>query len=195
MRSNTPLLTDASRLSSEQNADNYSAGVAAHINGDWSGHIQIAIIPNNWADSGGNVIPRSHRLRFLATYGTNTVALVIPVVPLSQTATVPTSGTNVVSPVTGGGPQIITQPVSQSGISGGSSVQFSVVATGSGLQYQWWYGKPVIGGEQRSKIVGAISATLVLTNVGPGASGDYYCVVSNSYGSVASSQATLSVNR
>ncbi len=172
MRANTPLLTDASRLASQQNVDNYSAGVATHINGDWAQHVQIAIINENWVDSAGNTIPNSQRLRFLATVDGQDVALVIPIIPFSAGNT-------------GNGPQITTQPVNQS-VKKGGSVTFSVVALGDPvLTYQWRYAK--------SPIIGAISPQLALTNVQLSSAGQYDCVVGNPFGVVTSNEVTLTV--
>lgn len=173
MRANTPLLTDASRLASQQNVDNYSAGVAAHINGDWAQHVQFAIINENWVDSAGNTIPNSQRLRFLATVDGQDVALVIPIVPFSAGHT-------------GNGPQITVQPVNQSVVRGGS-VTFTIQATGDPvLTYQWRYGK--------GPIIGAISPQLALTNIQLGSAGQYDCVVGNPFGVVTSNEVTLSVS-
>lgn len=172
MRANTPLLTDSSRLASEQNADNYSAGVAAHINGDWVGHVQIAIINENWVDSGGYTIPNSLRLRFLATVDGEDVALVVPILPFTPATT-------------GNGPQITQQPVNQS-VKVGGSVIFTIQVTGDPvLTYQWRYAQ--------EGIPGAISPQLALTNVPLSKAGQYDCVVSNPFGVVISNEVTLTV--
>lgn len=172
MRANTPLLTDSSRLASEQNVDNYSAGVAAHINGDWKQHIQIAIIDENWVDSAGNIIPNSKRLRFLATVDGQDVALVVPIVPFAPATS-------------GNGPQITQQPVNQT-VKVGGSVIFTIQAIGDpALTYQWRYAQ--------SAIPGAISPQLALTNVQLSNAGQYDCVVGNTFGVVISSLVTLTV--
>jgi len=172
MSANTPLLTDASRLASTQNVQNYSTGVAAHINGDWGQHIQIAIIDENWVDSAGNIIPKSKRLRFLASVDGQDVALVIPIIPF-------TSGS------LGNGPQITSQPVSQS-VKKGGSVTFSVTVTGDPvLSYQWRHNKVVIPG--------AISAQFAITNVQQISGGTYDCVVSNPFGVVTTNEVNLTV--
>ena len=172
MRANTPLLTGTSRLASQQNVDNYSAGVATHINGDWAQHVQLAIISENWIDSAGNTIPNSQRLRFLATFQGQTVALVVPIIPFSAGNT-------------GNGPQITTQPVNKS-IKKGGSVTFIVQAVGDPvLTYQWRYAK--------AAIIGAISPQLALTNVQFSNAGQYDCVVGNPFGVVTSNEVTLTV--
>lgn len=172
MSANTPLLTDSSRLASTQNVQNYSTGVAAHINGDWSQHVQIAVINENWVDAAGNTIPKSKRLRFLATVDGQTVALVIPIIPF-------TSGS------LGNGPVITSQPVSQS-VKKGGSVTFAVTVTGDPvLAYQWRHNKVVI--------TGAISSTLALTNIQPLGGGTYDCVISNPFGIVTTNEINLTV--
>lgn len=174
MRANTPLLTDASRLASQQNVNNYSAGVAAHINGDWSQHVQLAVINENWVDSAGNKIPNSQRLRILATVDGQDVALVIPIIPF-------TSGN------TGNGPTITKQPINQS-VKQGGSVIFTVAAVGDPvLTYQWRYAK--------GTIIGAISPQLALTNVKLSNAGQYDCVVGNPFGVVVTNEVTLSVTK
>jgi hypothetical protein len=87
---------------------------------------------------------------------------------------------------TSGGPTISTQPGSQT-VNAGSSVSFTVVATGSGtLAYQWYKGT--------TGISGATGATFALTTVAVSDAGSYYVTVTNSAGSVTSSTATLTVN-
>lgn len=173
MKANTPLLTDSSRLASEQNVENYSVGVAAHINGDWANHVQVAIIDKNWVDSAGNTIPNSKRLRILATTSAGVdIALVIPILPFSATNS-------------GNGPQITLQPVSQS-VKKGGSVTFSVQAVGDpAIAYLWRHNDVTIAG--------AVSAQLALTNIQPLDAGSYDCVVSNPFGILTSSAANLSV--
>jgi hypothetical protein len=172
MRANTPLLTDSSRLASEQNVDNYSVGVATHINGDWLQHVQISIINKNWIDSAGNIIPNSKRLRFLATVDGQDVALVVPIVPFK-------AGT------TGNGPQITQQPTNQT-VKVGGSVIFTVQATGDpALTYQWRYAE--------AAIAGAVSPQLALTNVQLSNAGQYDCVIGNPFGVVISNSVTLTV--
>jgi len=74
----------------------------------------------------------------------------------------------------------------------GSSATFNVVAGGTGLNYQWRRGTTnlVNGGN----ITGATTDTLTIDPVGPadGAT-NYNCLVTNSCGSVASNNATLTV--
>ncbi len=83
-------------------------------------------------------------------------------------------------------PTITTQPASQT-VTAGSSVTFSVVASGTAtLTYQWKLGGTAISG--------ATSASLTLTNVQSANAGGYTVTVSNSVGSATSNTATLTVN-
>ena len=82
-------------------------------------------------------------------------------------------------------PAISTQPASQTA-SAGSNVTFTVAATGAPAPaYQWKVDGEVISG--------ATSASLVLNNVQAADAGTYTVVVSNSSGSVTSSNAVLTV--
>jgi sugar lactone lactonase YvrE len=83
-------------------------------------------------------------------------------------------------------PQITAQPQSQT-VNAGSSVSFSVTASGSPAPTYQWYNTGVMVG-------GATSATLTLSNVQAINAGSYYVVVTNVAGSATSNQATLTVN-
>jgi probable HAF family extracellular repeat protein len=82
-------------------------------------------------------------------------------------------------------PAITTQPVSQK-VAAGSTVTFSVVATGTPvLAYQWAF--------DGSPIPGATSSSLTLTAVQQAAVGDYAVTVTNSGGIVISKDVTLNL--
>ncbi|GIV55043.1 MAG: hypothetical protein KatS3mg039_1561 [Candidatus Kapaibacterium sp.] len=81
-------------------------------------------------------------------------------------------------------PVITTEPQSQT-VTRGSSVTFSVTASGSALQYQWFRnGQPISG---------ATDATYSITNAQDSHAGSYYVTISNECGSVQSRQVTLTV--
>jgi pectin methylesterase-like acyl-CoA thioesterase len=86
-------------------------------------------------------------------------------------------------------PVITTQPAPASQtVSVGSTVNFSVGATGSQLSYQWLKdGNPIVGNAT------ATTANLQLTNVQTTDSGTYTVRVSNSGGSVTSNPVNLTV--
>src|SRR5262249_36810790 len=83
-------------------------------------------------------------------------------------------------------PAIATQPAGQS-VNPGSTVTFSVVATGTApLRYQW----RLNGGS----ISGALSSSYTKTNVQSADAGNYSVVVSNLFGTAASADAVLAIN-
>ena len=83
-------------------------------------------------------------------------------------------------------PAITTQPSSQS-VTAGSSVTFSVVATGTPTPtYQWR--------KDGATISGATATSYALSSPVSGDAGSYTVVVTNAAGSVTSSSATLTVN-
>jgi hypothetical protein len=89
------------------------------------------------------------------------------------------AGTNIVAP------SVSTQPASQT-VQAGSSATFSVIASGSpSLAYQWRFNS--------NSISGATNASVTLTDVQQADVGNYSVIVTNSAGSVTSSNAVLAV--
>jgi hypothetical protein len=91
-----------------------------------------------------------------------------------------------------GAPDIQTQPASQT-TNAGTTATFSVFATGAApLSYQWMNssGNLSDGGQ----IVGSSTATLSITNCTLNNVDTYSVIVSNAYGSITSSVASLNVN-
>jgi hypothetical protein len=83
-------------------------------------------------------------------------------------------------------PFIVNQPASQTTVIGGSA-SFSVTAGGSQpLSYQWRLGSNALNG--------ATASVLNLSNVQLSDAGNYSVVVSNAFGTVTSSNASLTVN-
>ncbi len=78
------------------------------------------------------------------------------------------------------GVNITTQPGGSTTKCAGESMTFTVVATGGGLTYQWYYGagtsNPISNG---GRISGATSASLTITNVDFSDSGQYHVVVTS----------------
>lgn len=96
-----------------------------------------------------------------------------------------TKGLVVYLPETEPAPRIWKQPTGLDGFVG-ESAELSIFATGSWpLTYAWWRNGAVLPG--------ASGATLVLTNVTLGASGDYAVVVTNTFGSVTSAVARVTI--
>ncbi len=89
-------------------------------------------------------------------------------------------------------PTISSHPASQT-VNPGAQVNFSVEANGVGpLSYQWKKdGADLSNG---GRISGADTATLTISSVQESDEGNYSCEVSNTYGSVESNAATLTVN-
>jgi pectate lyase len=83
-------------------------------------------------------------------------------------------------------PSINTQPADQN-VFVNQNASFSVAASGSSpLAYQWFYNSD-------TALTGATNSSLLLTNVSTDDAGDYQVVITNAYGAVTSSPATLSV--
>jgi alpha-tubulin suppressor-like RCC1 family protein len=83
-------------------------------------------------------------------------------------------------------PSITTQPTSQS-VTAGSTITFSVVATGtSPVSYQWR--------KNGVTITGATSASLTFSSAAASDAGSYSVVVANALGSINSDVAVLTVN-
>ncbi|HEY9063504.1 MAG TPA: DUF3500 domain-containing protein [Burkholderiaceae bacterium] len=110
---------------------------------------------------------------------------VLFIVMLAATAFVGGCGGSDDSSTTTSAPTITTQPSSQS-VASGSSVTFTVVASGDGtLSYQWRKGGTAISS--------ATASSYTISSVSSSDAGSYDVVVSNSAGSVTSSTATLTV--
>ena len=89
-------------------------------------------------------------------------------------------------------PVITTQPANTT-VCAGTDAGFSVVATGTGLSYQWQVSTN--GGGTFANIPSATSATLTVTAVTLAMNNNQYrVIVTNSNGSVTSSSAILTVN-
>jgi len=120
-------------------------------------------------------------------------SLTLPGVTTNQAGTYFVTVTNLAGSVTSSNalltvivsPAITVQPTNLIVIQG-SSATFGVTATGTPLNYQWYFNSGVL--------TNATAATLTLTNVQPGQAGTYSVVVSNLAGSVLSSNAVLVVN-
>ena len=83
-------------------------------------------------------------------------------------------------------PTIVTHPSSQSK-NVGQSVTFTVVASGSGLSYQW------VKDSDGNAIPGATGSSLTINPVSLSDAGGYACFVENTGGQVRSNYATLTV--
>lgn len=97
----------------------------------------------------------------------------------SPTPTPTPSPTPTVNP-----PAIVTQPSNVS-VAEGSAFQIAVTATGTDIQYQWYFNGSAIGGANQS----VFNGSGVLSS-----GGSYYVIVSNSVGQVQSNSVTVTVN-
>ena len=88
--------------------------------------------------------------------------------------------------------QIITEP-QNSDVAYASNATISVVATGAGtLSYQWFFNGVAID-PNAARLSGVTNATLTISNAQFSDIGAYSVIVSNAFGSVVSSEATLMV--
>ena len=94
--------------------------------------------------------------------------------------------------ITTSAPAVKTQP-SDSKVSLGGTVKFTVSASGSSLKYQWYYRNSSTGAWEVSGASGNKTNTLTFTAKEAYSGRQYRCKVSNVYGSVYSSAATLTV--
>ena len=92
-------------------------------------------------------------------------------------------------------PAITSQPAASQTVCSGSSVSFSVIATGAGLTYQWYNGATVLS--NGGSVTGATTATLTINPMSVSdASSNYNCVVSGSCSpSATSNNAQIIVNQ
>jgi len=82
-------------------------------------------------------------------------------------------------------PTITSQPQSQGALINGSAT-FSIVASGPALSYQWYFNGKII--------LGVNASTYTISNIQSSNLGTYTVTVTNTYGSVTSSSAVLSLS-
>ncbi|HEC42189.1 MAG TPA: hypothetical protein ENI20_05100 [Bacteroides sp.] len=86
---------------------------------------------------------------------------------------------------------IVIQPASDSLCEGGN-INFSLVANGTGLSYQWQKnGFDIFDG---GSISGALSSNLAITGLVPADAGTYHCIVTGSCGILSSDPATVVID-
>jgi hypothetical protein len=95
-------------------------------------------------------------------------------------------------------PNILFQPANiATPQNGGGTALFTVTASGAAtLNYQWWFTNNGTATQLSDgpNISGSLTSNLNLTTLSDSESGSYYVVIGNSYGSVTSIVATLSVS-
>jgi hypothetical protein len=128
-----------------------------------------------------------------AVPGATSTALVIPNAQLSNSGSYQVVVTNSVGSATSrvalvtvyAEPSILSQPTDQRAAAGGNA-RFDVTASGSApLSFQWYY--------NTNTPLAATGPSLALSGVSTANSGSYHVVVGNSYGSVTSQEAYLTI--
>lgn len=78
-------------------------------------------------------------------------------------------------------PVITIQPVSKVGVNADGTVSFSVEATGSNLEFQWYFNGVALEGETDGQQTqsGTWHSTLTIEEVAAGDAGEYYCVITS----------------
>ena len=89
-------------------------------------------------------------------------------------------------------PAITTQPKSAS-VTAGTTVKFTVKATGNALTYQWYYRKTSSDGWTEVAAASGKTATYSLTTAARHNGYQYKCVITNKAGSVTTSIVKLTV--
>jgi hypothetical protein len=174
MPDNTALVTDAAKDAAQLTLDDYAAGVADHVGGDWGKHNQAQVYAASYNEPVTGSIVSTSYLRLALTQAGVTLVVKIPAIP--------TSGT----PVLGVAPVIYVQPVATTATAG-STATFKVgAASASAMTYQWK--------KAGVALTGRIADTLVLPSVSASDQADYSVTVSNAYGSATSASVTLTVS-
>jgi plastocyanin len=129
-------------------------------------------------------------------YGTPTTAGTYPTTVTVVSPGNATLSQNITITITGAGPPTaptITAQPSGTNVLAGKSATFSVVASGTApLGYYWL--KNGVNLTNGGNVSGANTATLTLTNIAATDAANYSVLVSNSVGSVTSSNAALAIN-
>ena len=179
MSRNTALITDAAQVQAQSDLDNYAAGVAAHLGGDWGGHTQVKQHPITYSCGAGVVAINVFRFLLSTAIGTD-VAIICPAYPVGPL------------PV-GGVPLIALQPLSQT-VALGTPYQVRVYAASDiSINYQW----QANDGTGWADISTALAATYLVPAAAyppaPAAHWLYRCFVSNARGGVYSDAASITV--
>lgn len=180
MRANVNILTSASAVSVAGEATGFENATAAHVAGDWGAHNQLRLYATPFTEiSTGHTISNGFLLRILLS-GTNADgsgdgAFTMPAV---------LTGVDISS---GSEPVIIRQPASLALIAG-QNAQFSVKVIAidpADVSYQWR-----TNGTNNT----GIESTYFVPSVTTALNGNQYdVIVSNSFGSVTSTRASLAV--
>ena len=92
-------------------------------------------------------------------------------------------------------PSILMNPEENIGITLGSNVTFSITVDGIRLAYQWKRGDDLPLLTNDSRFQGVTTRSLTILNVQLSDTGSYICVVSNTAGTVVSTEVMLTVSK
>ncbi|WP_040550647.1 LamG-like jellyroll fold domain-containing protein [Pedosphaera parvula] len=167
-------------ISSQPQSQTVNAGANVSFNVTTSG---TAPLSYQWQMNGTNLVAATTSVFNLSNVQLSDAGVYTVIITNLYGAVVSSNATLFVNAFP---PSITTQPQSQT-VNAGANVSFEVVASGSSpLNYQWQL--------NGSNVPGATTSTLTLSNVQPVSAGDYTIVVTNPYGLVTSSNATLVIN-
>ena len=191
MKQNTAVVTDAARIAESLNLSDYGSSVSAHLNGDYSGHNQVAVcsiaypittVAPEVPTRAAHEVAASLEIRMSVTIGSIDYAVVVPAVVSS----VPFASTG-----TGGGssaavaPLFTLHPLTQE-VAVGTNVTLTVAVTGTTpIAFQWR--------KDSVNIEGANSTTLSIPNFQAANVGGYACLAINSKGSTISNAGVVTV--
>lgn len=166
-----------------------------NFQGTYTGPVAVTYLSGAPAGTTVTISPNIFTANGTATVSLNTTGALVPgTYNVTVQGTGPAPGTTQTAVVSftvtpGSGPAIGTQPTNQTVCAGANAI-FSVVATGT---YQWQVSTAAV--PAFTNIAGQTGATLTLTGVTAGMSGNQYrVVVSGQCGSTNSAAATLTVN-
>jgi len=177
MANSISILTEQSKTLVGDATASLQGNILAHVNGDWGYHnaMRVYSTPFNQTTTGGAVSPLSLRMLVTSYTGTANFAVIVPCL-------LDTAGGGFV----GGGPPILINGPSSLSLPVGSPAQFTVeIASQTVPLFQW--------SKNAVAITGANAALYRITSVTTLDAGTYVGTVSNSYGSVYSNGAILSV--
>jgi hypothetical protein len=177
MSRNTALVTTAAQTAAESDLDDYAAGVASHLGGDWQQHRQLNVISGNYTATAGVLASFLARMQLTDDAGATQVVSA----PCFFVADLPV----VAEPV------IVIQPVSLSVVEGEAAIFRVYAASSTELTYQWQF--KATDETIYAVISGATFSVYVIPQPIAANAGAYRVVVSNTGGTVISTTANLTV--
>lgn len=173
------MVTDAAKIAAQQDLDDYAAGVAAHMGGDWSGHVQMRVHTGTDYNSTESGIMSNTVTRMQLTDDAGVDCVVI-----TPTFYVGAASTSI--------PPIISIHPQSESVDLGLAVTLRVYAASPlPMTYQWQF--KGTGDTAFSDLDGGNASTYAILAAADDNAGDYKVVVSNAYGSVTSDTATITV--